>query len=154
VVVAQHGDADQAVLVGFQDLLRQAHGLPTEHQAIPVGPGHLGVPPLPLGAEEPEPLGRIPGQEVIPVVVVGGLQFLPVVQPRPAQVVVRGLKAQGVDEVQPDAIVHAEAANASGILRNLGLVQDDVEHGKPAFLTLIFDFPSILFSAFRLYESL
>ena len=95
MVIAQHGDTDQLLGMRRQEVPWEAHGLPAEDETVTVGPGHLGVPPGALGAEEPEPLCGIPGQEVIPVIVVGRFQLFPVVQPGPAQVVVRGLEARG-----------------------------------------------------------
>jgi hypothetical protein len=58
-----------------------------------------------------------------------------------------------MDQVQLCPVVHAESADASGILRNLGLMQDDVEGHKSISLRLIFVFLSSLFSCFHLYES-
>ena len=53
---------------------------------------------------------------------------LAVIQPRATQAAVVEDKAQGLDQVQPDAGVGAQAHDIAGIGRNLGLEKDDIEH--------------------------
>src|SRR5512133_2876978 len=130
MVVAHHGDPHQMVVVGLQEVIGKPHRLLAEHEPVAPGPGHLSMPPGALGAEEPQAFRGGAGEEILPVLVVRGLELLPVVQAGPTQVIVAGVETQRMDQVEFRPVVHAEAADASGILRNLGLMQDDMEHGR------------------------
>src|SRR5512133_1670786 len=87
MMVTHHGDAHQVIVVGLQEVIGETHRLLAEHQTVAPGPGHLRMPPRALGAEEPQALRGGTGEEVLPILVVRGLQLLPVIQAGPTQVV-------------------------------------------------------------------
>ena len=129
--IPDHGDADQSIGVGLDQFFGKANGFAAKDQAIAFTELHIGMSSRGFGAEEPEPHIGMAGQEIIPVVVVGGIQVLPIIKSGAAQVVVIGLEAKGMDEMQFRVVGHAETTDAAGVLRNLGLVQNDVEQGAP-----------------------
>ena len=129
--ISDHGDAEQGIGVGLDQRFGKAYGLAAEDQAIAFLEPHVGVSSRGLGAEQPEAHAWTGGQEIIPSVVVGGVQMFPIIKSCAAQVVVAGLEAEGVDEMQLRIIGNAKPTDAAGVLRNLGLVQKDVEQGAP-----------------------
>ena len=57
------------------------------------------------------------------------VQRMPIIHTAALQVLVGNRKAQGVNQVQTTPRDRTEATDITGILRDLGIEQDDVKHG-------------------------
>ena len=120
-----HGNADAGFLIFVQNLLGNPRGLLAEHDKHTVGVGiDLGVGSRRLGGEIVDfSLGfGVLCEKVGVVVVVGDVQLVPIVQPRPFELAVVDGKAHGTNDVECRAHGGAGARDVARVLRNLGLV--------------------------------
>ncbi len=69
----------------------------------------------------------VAGKKIGQAVIVGYIQFVPVVKPRPLQIFVCNLKAEGSDKMQPCAGYSAGAGYVPGVLRYLRLNKYNVK---------------------------
>jgi len=92
----------------------------------------IGVGAAGVGRKEPAkiaPCGRHTGNERLPVGDHFPLEFIPVIEARPSQVIIVDGEPERLDQphFRPDS--NAGAANVSGIGWNFRLVEDDVQAG-------------------------
>jgi hypothetical protein len=60
------------------------------------------------------------------------IQREPVIHAGPPQVAVRDLEPKGMDQVEPRSRERAHSAHVSGVLGDLGLEQDNMDHDLEA----------------------
>jgi hypothetical protein len=127
-----HGEGDEAIGVGFEDGWGQAAGFFAEDEVV-AGveldlPGGAGG----FGGEDPSAAlsGWARGVAVGgPGLVLGGPEARPVVEACAAAGLLGGIKAEGLDEMEGAPRSDAGAADVARVVRDLRLVEDDVEQG-------------------------
>jgi hypothetical protein len=112
---------------GVTDGIRDPSALGTEDQAIAVGEARVPEAARGLGGKEPETArAGGSGKESGPVDVVPDIEGVPVIHAGAAQFGVGDLKAKRMDEVEGAAGEGAHTPDIPRVLRNLGVVQDEV----------------------------
>ena len=132
--VGHHGQADAPVPVLLPERQGQAGGFLAEEQPAVrreagglIGPGRLG------GGEPQVPLRlRMAAEEVVQALVVEDLHQVPVVQPGPADGLLRDVESQRPDQVQAAAGGGAGAGDVAAVLGDLRFHQHDIEHRSTA----------------------
>jgi len=114
-----------------EKLLGQSLGLATEHQKIAITELRIPETSFHLRGEEKEAgvvglrgakrIERFPNRDG---------NFGPVIEPGAAQRLVIERKSERLDKIEMRAGCEAEPSNVSGIRRNLGFDQDDVQHPR------------------------
>ena len=106
---------------------RQAGRFATENQNIARLISHIEITPLAELAEEIRLAATQTLHQRSPIVDHLPLEVLPVVQASPAEIVIVDPEAERTHEPQLGAGRHAGAADRTGIVRNLRLVQNNVQ---------------------------
>ena len=120
------GNAQRLLGLPAQQRARQPLGLAAEYQGIARSKRRVGVAALGRFREPPAPAAE-PRPEGVPTVHRFPLQVLPVVESGPAQVVVIDAKAERSDEPQLGSEGDARAADVARVLRDLWLVEHDMQ---------------------------
>ena len=110
----------------LQQAFRQARILPAEHQIGAVRVLHIRIAAGGLGGEK-EAGAAVFGGEILPVVVIGDVQQMPVIQPGPLELAVVHGEAHGADQVQPCAGGGAGAGDVAGVLGDLRFQKYNVQ---------------------------
>ena len=109
------GDADTAVIVRGEKILRQTSGLLAEEQIGPVGVIGLVVAAGRLGGKQAQAGRMILCKEIVQILIHPNVYQVPVVEPRALDRLVGNVKAQGLHEMQDAAGRGAGARDISGV---------------------------------------
>ena len=122
-----HGDADTVVQVRFQEIFRKTLGLFAEKQIAIVGESNLCIAPGCFCGKTPKFLDIVLGEKVFQVIIDSDIHKVPIVQACPADSLLRNVKTQRADQVQPRAGGGAGAGDVAAILGDLRFVQYNIE---------------------------
>src|SRR5262249_192411 len=122
-----HGDAEAVVRMGVEQGFWQTAGFRAEDKAALCRKLHLPGSSSGLGGEEELRAGNL-RCKLLPGVPKAEVDFGPVVEPRTLQITILQAEAERLDEMEPRSRGEAKPAYRACIVRNLGLVEDDVKH--------------------------
>ena len=111
----------------------QSACLLAKQEVVAVPEGDVGICMLGLGGQIEIPPVRVLLKERIQVFVPAHVEQVPVIQPRTLELPVIDGEAERLDKVQHGAGDRAGARDVSGVLRDLGLDQNYVEHKTPLY---------------------
>ena len=123
-----HGKLNAVLGVGVEKLLRQALCFLAEEEIALVVIGNLSIAAGRLGGKQPHLANLVFCKEIGQIFIDPDVQQMPVVQTRPFQLPIGNIKAQGLNQVEPAARSGAGSGDVPGILGDLRLHKDDVQH--------------------------
>ena len=122
-----HGNADAVIQMRFQEIFRKAFGLLAEKQVAIVGERDFCIAPGRFCGKTPKFLDIVFREKVFQVIVDSDIYKMPIVQTCPADSLLRNVKTQRADQVQPSAGSGAGARDVAAILGDLRFMQYNIE---------------------------
>ena len=122
-----HGDADAVTKMCFQKNLRKTFGLLAEKQVAIVGESNFCIAPGCFCGKTPKFFDIVLGEKVFQVIIDSDIYKVPIVKSCPANSLLRNVKTQWADQVQPRAGGGAGAGDVAAILGDLRFVQYNIE---------------------------
>src|SRR3569832_2156304 len=115
---------------GVEQFLRQTACLRPQHQRVPCLIMHVAITRAAARGAGEQALRLHGDDEIVEALVHLHARVLVVIQSRATQARVVELEAQLTDQVQRRAGIGAEANDVAGVGRELGLIEDDMKHGR------------------------
>lgn len=103
----------------------------SEKESVAIGVFNIPIRVFGLGGKEPEPLGSVGTRaKGFPVFVMMDIEVVPIVHPAAADLFIRNLKSEGIDEVESALGDGAKATDVTGVLGDFGIEENEVQHGR------------------------
>lgn len=126
--LTRHRQPHAFAVMLFQKRFRKPLRLLAEHKKIPFPVRDVAVRVFCFCRKKPKtPVGKT-GKDILDAVIIRNVDKMPVIQSRPFQIFVRNLESERADEMQSASRRRASAHDIAGVLRDLRLYQNDIEH--------------------------